>query len=169
MSAARAERDAGECRKSATSGPTHPSRRSSKSFTEWIIFPPISFRPLFGLLILEHDQREILWFGVTEYPTAEWIARQLAEAFGWQMPPRHLVRDRNHAYGAVFVRLIRAIGIRDRPIAARLPWHNGYCERAICSIRRDCLDHIIVFGARHLRHLLRCYASYYTNPERVFH
>ena len=81
------------------------------------------------------------------------------------MPPRYLVRDRDHAYGDVFVRRVRAMGIRDRPIAARSPWQNGYCERAIGSIRRDCLDHIIVFGERHLRHLLRCYASYYNKAR----
>jgi transposase InsO family protein len=129
------------------------------------VVPTMSFRLLFGLLILRHDRREILWFGVTEHPTAEWIARQLTEAFGWEMPPRYLVRDRDHAYGDVFVRRVQAMGIRDRPTAARSPWQNGYCERAIGSIRRDCLDHIIVFGERHLRHLLRCYASYYNQSR----
>jgi Integrase core domain len=124
------------------------------------------FRHLFGLLILRHDRHEILWLGVTGHPTAEWIARQLTEAFGREMPPRYLVRDRDHAYGDVFVRRVRAMGIRDRPTAARSPWQNGYCERAIGSIRRDCLDHIIVFGERHLRHLLGCYASHY-NKTRI--
>jgi hypothetical protein len=104
------------------------------------VVPTMSFRLLFGLLILRHDRREILWFGVTEHPTAEWIARQLTEAFGWAMSPRYLVRVRDHAYGDVFVRRVRAMGIRDRPTAARSPWQNGYCERAIGSIRRDCLD-----------------------------
>ena len=75
------------------------------------------------------------------------------------------MRDRDHAYGDVFVRRVRAMGIRDRPTAARSPWQNGYCERAIGSIRRDCLDHIIVFGEQHLRHLLRCYASYYNQSR----
>ena len=89
----------------------------------------------------------------------------MTEAFGWEMPPRYLVRDRDHAYGEVFVRRVRAMGIRDRPTAARSPWQNGYCERAIGSIRRDCLDHIIVFGEQHLRHLLRCYASYYNQSR----
>ena len=129
------------------------------------VVPTMSFRLLFGLLILRHDRREILWFGVTENPTAEWIARQLTEAFGWEIPPRYLVRDRDHAHGDVFVRRVQAMGIRDRPISARSPWQNGYCERAIGSIRRECLDHIIVFGERHLRHLLRCYASYYNKTR----
>ena len=129
------------------------------------VVPTISFRLPFGLVILRHDRREILWFGATEHPTAEWIARQMTEAFGWEMPPRYLVRDRDHAYGEVFVRRGRAMGIRDRPTAARSPWQNGYCERAIGSIRGDCLDHIIVFGEQHLRHLLRCYASYYNQSR----
>jgi hypothetical protein len=90
----------------------------------------ISFRLLFGFLILRHDRRETLWFVATEHPTAEWIARQLTETFGWEMPPRYLVPDRDHAYGDVFVRRARAMGIRDRSTAARSPWQNGYCERA---------------------------------------
>src|ERR1019366_7042840 len=75
------------------------------------------------------------------------------------------MRDRDHAYGDVFVRRVRAMGIRDRPTAARSPWQNGYCERAIGSMRWDCLDHIIVFGEQHLRHLLRCYASRYNQSR----
>jgi transposase InsO family protein len=129
------------------------------------VVPTMSFRLLFGLLILRHDRREIVWLGATAHPTAEWIARQLTEAFGWEMPPQYLVRDRDHAYGAVFVRRVQAMGIRDRPTAARSPWQNGCCERAIGSIRRDCLDHVIVFGERHLRHLLCRYADYYNRSR----
>jgi hypothetical protein len=115
------------------------------------VVPTMSFRLLFGLLILRHDRREIVWLGTTWHPTAEWIARQLTEAFGWEAPPRYLLRDRDQVYGSVFVQRVRAMGIRDRPIAAQSPWQNGYCERATGSIRRDCLDHVIVFGERHLR------------------
>jgi transposase InsO family protein len=125
----------------------------------------MSFRLLFGLLILRHDRREIVWLVVTRHPTAEWIARQLTEAFGWDSSPEYLLRDRDQAYGNVFIRRVRAMGIRDRPIAARSPWQNGYCERAIGSIRRDCLDHVIVFGERHLRHLLQCYATCYNQSR----
>jgi hypothetical protein len=99
------------------------------------VVPTMSFRLLFGLLILRHDRREIVWLGTTWHPTAEWIARQLTEAFGWEAPPRYLLRDRDQAYGSVFVRRVRAMGIRDRPVAAQSPWQNGYCERAIGSIR----------------------------------
>jgi Integrase core domain len=77
--------------------------------------------------------------------------------------PRYIIRDRDAVYGDVFIRRLRAMGIRDRPTAPRSPWQNGYCERAIGSIRRDCLDHVVVVGERHLRHLLRSYATYY-NP-----
>src|SRR6476619_2493112 len=87
--------------------------------------------------------------------------RWLTEAYGWKEPPRYLVRDRDGAYGQVFIRRLGAMGIRDRPIAARSPWQNGYAERLIGSIRRECLDHVIVFGERHLRHLLNSYQQYY--------
>jgi hypothetical protein len=100
------------------------------------VVPTMSFRRLFGLLILRHDRREIVWLGVTWHPTAEWIARQLTEAFGWDSSAEYLLRDRDQAYGEVFVRRVRAMGIRDRPTAAQSPWQNGYCERAIGSIRR---------------------------------
>jgi hypothetical protein len=123
----------------------------------------ISFRLFYGLLILQHDRRQILWLGVTAHPTAEWISRQLTEAYGWKVQPRYIVRDRDAVYGDVFIRRLRAMGIRDRPTAARSPWQNGYCERAIGSIRRECLDHVVVFGERHLRHLLRSYTTYYND------
>src|SRR6267154_2282656 len=129
------------------------------------VVPTLSFRLLFGLLILRHDRREILWLGVTAHPTAEWMAQQVTEAIGWEKPPKYLLRDRDQAYGDAFMSRIRAMGIRDRPTAARSPWQNGYCERAIGSIRRDCLDHVVVFGERHLRHLLRSYAAYYNQAR----
>ena len=79
--------------------------------------------------------------------------------------PRYIIRDRDRAYGDIVVRRLRAMGIRDRPTAPRSPWQNGYCERLIGSIRRDCLDHVVVFGERHLRHLLRSYATYYNQTR----
>ncbi len=129
------------------------------------VVPTISFRLLYGFLILHHGRREILWIGTTSHPNAEWIARQLTEAFGWEDAPRYIIRDRDRAYGDVVVRRLRAMGIRDRPTAPRSPWQNGYCERLIGSIRRDCLDHVVVFGERHLRHLLQSYASYYNQTR----
>ena len=127
--------------------------------------PTISFRLLYGLLIMRQGRRQVLWFGVTSHPTAEWIANQLTEACGWEQAPRYLIRDRDRAYGEVFIQRMRSIGIRDRPTSPRSPWQNGYAERLIGSIRRECLDHIIVFSERHLRHLLLCYMKYYNGTR----
>jgi transposase InsO family protein len=125
------------------------------------VVPTISFQLLYGLLILRHRRRELLWLSVTAHPNAEWIARQLTEACGWNEAPRYIIRDRDGAYGDVFMRRLRAMGIRDRPVAARSPWQNGHAERLIGSIRRDCLDHVVVFGEQHLWHLLNSYQEYY--------
>ena len=123
------------------------------------VVPTISFRLLYGLLILQHGRRQILWLGVTTHPTAEWIARQLTEAFPWDEAPRYLVRDRDRVYGTVVARRMRAMGIRDKPIAPASPWQNGFAERLIGSIRRECVDHFIVLGEAHLRCILRCLCS----------
>jgi transposase InsO family protein len=98
---------------------------------------------------------------MTENPTAEWISRHITEAFPWDPAPRDLIRDRDTSYGPVFVQRLRAMGIRDRPIAFRSPWQNAYVERLIGSIRRECLDHMIVFGQAHLRRTLSSYVQYY--------
>lgn len=129
------------------------------------VVPTISFRLLYGLLILRHGRRHMLWLGVTAHPTAEWIARQLTEACGWDPAPRYIVRDRDRVYGVVFTRRLRAMGIRDRPTAPRSPWQNGHTERLIGSIRRECLDHVVVFGKRHLRHVLLSYVQYYKSAR----
>jgi transposase InsO family protein len=128
---------------------------------DMFVVPTISFRLLYGLLILQHARRELLWLAVTAHPNAQWIAQQLTEAYGWKETPRYIVRDRDCAYGEAVIRRIGAMGIRDRPTSARSPWQNGYAERLIGSIRRDCLDHVVVFGERHLRHLLSSYQKYY--------
>jgi transposase InsO family protein len=127
------------------------------------VVPTISFRLLYGLLTLQHGRRQMLWIGVTAHPTAEWIAQQLTEACGWEPAPKYLIRDRDRAYGEPFRRRLGAMGIRDRPTAPRSPWQNGHVERLIGSIRRECLDHVVVFGERHLRHILLSYMQYY-NP-----
>ena len=98
-------------------------------------------------------------------PSADWIARQLTEAYGWQQTPRYIVRDRDRVYGDILLKRLRAMGIRDRPISPKSPWQNGYSERLIGSIRRDCLDHVVVFGERHLRHLLNSYQKYYNQAR----
>ena len=128
---------------------------------DMFVVPTISFRLLYGLLIVGHGRRQILWFGVTAHPTAEWIANQITEACGWEQAPRYLIRDRDGAYGEVCIRRLRSMGIRDRPTSPRSPWQNGYAERLIGSIRRECVDHIIVLSERHLRHVLLSYMQYY--------
>jgi len=129
------------------------------------VVPTISFRLLYGLLIMGHGRRQILWFGVTSHPTAEWIANQLTQACGWEQAPRYLIRDRDGAYGEIFVRRLRSMGIRDRPTSPRSPWQNGFAERLIGSIRRECLDQVVVFGERHLRHVLLSYMNYYNETR----
>src|SRR4030088_2169898 len=129
------------------------------------VVPTISFRLLYGLLIMGHGRRQILWSGVTANPTAEWIANQITEACGWEQAPRYLIRDRDGAYGEVFIRRLRSMGIRDRPTSPRCPWQNGYAERLIGSIQRECLDHVVVFGERHLRQILLSYMSYYNQAR----
>src|SRR5450756_1514918 len=125
------------------------------------VLPTIAFQILYCLVILRHGRRVWVSFGVTANPTAELISRQITEAFAWDQAPRYLIRDRDTSYGPVFVQRLRAMGIRDRPIAPRSPWQNAYIERFIGSIRRQCLDHMIVFGEAHLRRILGRYAAYY--------
>jgi transposase InsO family protein len=129
------------------------------------VVPTVSFRLLYGLLIMGHGRRQILWFGVTAHPTAEWIANQLTEACGWEQIPCYLIRDRDGAYGEIFLRRVRSIGIRDRPTSPRSPWQNACAERLIGSVRRECIDHVVVFGERHLRHVLLSYMNYYNGTR----
>ena len=112
---------------------------------------------------VETDLRALVWINVTTNATADWIARQLIEAFPWDEAPRYLIRDRDQIYGTIVTRRLRAMGIRDRPIAPASPWQNGFAEQLIGSIRRECMDHVIVLGEAHLRRILRAYARYYNN------
>jgi transposase InsO family protein len=125
------------------------------------VVPTIAFQQLFAFLVLGLDRRQLLWFAVTHNPTAEWLARQITEAFPWDSTPKYLIRDNDKAFGVVFKARVRAMGIRDRPTSFRSPWQNGYVERLIGSIRRECTDHLLVFNADHLRRILAKYASYY--------
>ncbi len=127
------------------------------------VVPTIGFDLLYAFIIVRLDHRDLIWINVTTNPTAEWIARQLAEAFPWDLAPRHLIRDRDRIYGSIVTRRMRAMGIRDKPTARASPWQNGYAERLIGSIRRECVDHIVVLGQAHLRRILRCYARYYND------
>src|ERR1039457_5365082 len=128
-----------------------------------LIVPTVGFDLLYGFVIVRLDRRELVWINVTTNPTAEWIARQLTEAFPWDETPRYLIRDRDRIYGSMVTRRMRAMGIRDKPTAPASPWQNGFAERLIGSIRRECLDHIVVLGEAHLRQILRSYTSYYND------
>ena len=127
--------------------------------------PTVHFERLFAFIIIGHGRRQLLWFAVTRHPTAEWLAQQIVEAFPWETAPTYLVRDNDGAYGPVFRRRVRAMGIRDRPISPRSPWQNPYAERLIGTLRRDCLDHVLIFGARHLRRVLTAYSRYYNQTR----
>jgi transposase InsO family protein len=125
------------------------------------VVPTIAFQQLFAFLVLGHKRRQLLWFAVTSNPTAEWLARQITEAFPWDTAPKYLIRDNDRAFGVAFKARLRVMGIRDRPTSFRSPWQNGYVERLIGSIRRECTDHLIVFNAQHLQRILTKYVSYY--------
>ena len=127
---------------------------------DFFTVPTVSFRILFVFLVLKHDQRRIVHFNVTEYPTAQWTAQQLVEAFPWD-EPRYLLRDRDTIYGATFRRRVHSLGIEEVLIAPRSPWQSPYVERLIGSIRRECLDHMIIFNERHLKRALGSYVAYY--------
>src|SRR4029450_7430080 len=110
------------------------------------VVPTIGFDLLYAFVIVRLDRRQLVWINVTQNPTAEWITRQLTEAFPWNEAPRALIRDRDRIYGEVALRRIRAMGIRDKPIAPASPWQNGFADRLIGSIRRECVDHLIVLN-----------------------
>jgi len=121
----------------------------------------IQLRVLYVFVILAHDRRRVLHFNVTENPTADWTAQQIVEAFPDDTVTRYLVRDRDGIYGHVFTARVEGLGIRQVPTSARSPWHNCYAERMIGSIRRECLNHVIVINQRHLRRILKSYFGYY--------
>jgi transposase InsO family protein len=127
------------------------------------VVPTIGFDLLYAFVIVRLDRRDLVWINVTANPTAEWVARQITEAFPWDEAPRHLIRDRDRIDGSVVTRRLRAMGIRDKPTAPASPWQNGLAERLIGSIRRECLDHIIVFSEAHLRRILKSYADYHNS------
>ena len=127
------------------------------------VVPTIGFDLPYAFVIVGLGRRNLVWINVTTNPTAEWIARQLTEAFPWNDAPRYLIRDRDCIYGAVVTRRLRAMGIRDKPIAPASPWQNGFAERLIGSIRRECLDHLIVLGEPYLRRNIQAYARYYND------
>jgi putative transposase len=133
---------------------------------DFFTVPTATFRVLFVLVVLSHARRRLVHFNVTEHPTAEWTARQLLEACGLEEEaPRYLIRDRDQVYGERFSRQARTLDIREAVIAPRSPWQNAYAERVIGSIRRECLDHVVVIGERHLLAILSKYVDYYNETR----
>ena len=128
---------------------------------DFFVVPTLTFRILFVFVVLAHDRRRILHFNVTAHPTAEWTAQQIREAFPWETAARFLLRDRDGIYGQEFQDCVTAMGIEEIRTAPRSPWQNPYVERLIGSIRRECLDHVIVFNERSLRRILRSYVDYH--------
>src|ERR1700680_874304 len=125
------------------------------------VVPTVGFDLLYAFVLVRLGRRDLVWINVTVNPTAEWIARQITEAFPWNEAPRYIIRDRDRIYGSVVRRRLRAMGIRDRPTAPASPWQNGFVERLIGSIRREGLDRGVVWGEMHLRRVLKSYADYY--------
>jgi putative transposase len=119
------------------------------------------FKVLFVFVVLAHDRRRVAHYNVTDAPTAQWTAQQLVEAFPWDTAPRYLLRDRDAVYGLVFSNRVHALGIREVTTAPWAPWQNPYVERLIGTLRRECLDHVVVLNGTHLRRLLRDYLTYY--------
>jgi putative transposase len=119
-----------------------------------------------ALVVLGHERRKVIHFDVTQNPTQLWLARQITEAFPWDTTPRFLLRDRDASYGQTFRDRVRAMAIEEVVTAPRSPWQNAYVERIIGSIRRECLDHVIVFDKRHLHGVLSAYFEYH-HPSRT--
>ena len=149
-------------------GPPSPTWRSflrnhadGIAALDMFVVPSATFRLLFVMLILAHDRRKIVRFDVTHNPTAGWSSRQVTEAFPWETAPRFLLRDRDASYGSIFTKRVEAMGITEVVTAPRSPWQNAYVERVIGSIRRECLDHVVVFNERHLYRALSSYVEYY--------
>jgi putative transposase len=128
---------------------------------DFFVVPTVLFKVLFVFVVLAHERRRVVHINVTDAPTAQWTAQQLVEAFPWQTAPRYLLRDRDAVYGVAFSRRAQSMGIHEVKTAPRSPWQNPYVERLIGTLRRECLDHVVVLNEAHLHRLLRAYLAYY--------
>ena len=131
---------------------------------DFFVVPTATYRLLFVLVILAHERRRLVHVGVTEHPTAAWTVQQLREAFPWDRAPRYLIRDRDHAFEG-WAESAKTMGIEEVLTAPRSPWQNAYAERFIGSIRRECLDHVMVFGVTGLQRLIKRYCAYYEHSR----
>jgi transposase InsO family protein len=131
--------------------------------------PTATFRIPFVFVALSHERRRVVHFGVTEHPTQEWTMQQMREAFPWDEAPRYVLRDRDTIYGRDFAAMTRDMGMEEVLAAPRSPWLNPFVERLVGSIRRECLDHIIVLNERSLRRILQSYSVPTSTPELILH
>jgi putative transposase len=129
--------------------------------TDFFVVPTVNFRLIFVFLVLSHERRRPIHFGVTYHPTAEWTSQQLVQAFPWDSAPKYLLRDRDGSYGQVFSQTASTMGIEEVLTTPHCPWQNPYCERMVGSIRRECLDHVIILSEHGLRRIWRSYFDYY--------
>jgi len=128
---------------------------------DFFTVPTVTFRVLYVFIVLRHDRRRVVHFNVTTNPYAEWTAQQIINAFPYEEAPRFLMRDRDEIYDSYFTGRVEGMGIEEVPTAPRSPWQNPYCERVIGSIRRECLNHVIVLSEGHLKRILASYLEYY--------
>jgi len=130
---------------------------------DFFTLPTATFRVLYCFVVMSHDRRKVLHFNVTEHPCARWTAQQIVNAFPYDGAPKYLLRDNDSIYGQAFQDRLASLGIKEVKTAYRSPWQNPFVERLIGSVRRECLDHVIVLGERHLKRILREYFNYYNN------
>jgi len=135
---------------------------------DFFVVPTVTFRLLDVLVVMNHERRKIVHFNITEAPTATWTAQQIVNAFPYDTAPKYLLRDRDAIFGSLFVQPIEGMGIQQKLISPRSPWQSPYVERLVGSIRRECLDHVLVFNERQLRQILESYFEYYhrVRPHR---
>jgi transposase InsO family protein len=135
---------------------------------DFFVVPTVTFHLLYVLVVITHERRRIVHFNITDEPTAAWTAQQIINAFPYDTAPKYLLRDRDSIYGAVFVQRLEGMGMQQKLISPRSPWQNPYVERLVGSIRRECLDRVIVFQERQLRQILESYFEYYhkVRPHR---
>jgi transposase InsO family protein len=132
---------------------------------DFFTVPTVTFRVLYVFVVLRHDRRQVVHFNVTTHPHAEWAAQQIVNVFPWEEAPRFLIRDGDRIYGDYFRKRVKGMGVDEVLIAPRSPWQNPYCERVVGSVRRECLDHVVVLSEAHLKRILTDYFGYYHNSR----
>ncbi len=141
---------------------------SGMAAMDFFVVPTATFRLLYVLVVMTHERRKIVHFNITDSPTASWTAQQIVNAFPYDTAPEYLLRDRDSIYGSAFVQRVAGMDIKQKLIAPRSPWQNPYVERLVGSIRRECLDQVIIFHERQLKQILESYCEYYhkVRPHR---